>query len=57
MTALIAGERNPTTLAELARTRMRTKIGQLEEAFTGAAAGCGPPRPGQRNAGVCLLGA
>ena len=35
MAALIAGERDPKTLAELARTRMRTKIGQLEEAFAG----------------------
>jgi transposase len=35
MAALVAGERNPTTLAELARTRMRTKIGQLAEAFAG----------------------
>ncbi|SDL36305.1 IS110 family transposase [Nonomuraea jiangxiensis] len=33
--ALINGERNPKTLAQLARTRMRTKIGALEEAFTG----------------------
>jgi transposase len=35
MTALIAGERDPKKLAGLARTRMRTKIGQLEEAFAG----------------------
>jgi transposase len=35
MAALIAGERNPKTLAQLARSRMRTKIGALEEAFTG----------------------
>jgi transposase len=35
MAALIAGERNPTTLAQLARTRMRGKISALEEAFTG----------------------
>ena len=35
MAALIAGERDPKALAELARTRMRTKIGQLEEAFAG----------------------
>ncbi|MFI7637525.1 IS110 family transposase [Nonomuraea sp. NPDC049400] len=33
--ALIAGERDPKTLAQMARTRMRTKIGALEEAFTG----------------------
>ena len=35
MAALIAGERNPKTLAQLARTRMRAKIPALEEAFTG----------------------
>jgi transposase len=35
MTALIGGERDPKALAELARTRMRTKIPQLEEAFAG----------------------
>ncbi|MCG2624951.1 IS110 family transposase [Arthrobacter sp. I2-34] len=35
MAALIAGERNPKVLAQLARSRMRTKITQLEEAFTG----------------------
>jgi transposase len=35
MAALIAGERNPKTLAQLARSRMRTKISALEEAFTG----------------------
>ncbi|MEU0284040.1 IS110 family transposase [Streptomyces sp. NPDC006195] len=35
LAALLAGERDPTVLAQLARTRMRTKIGQLEEAFTG----------------------
>jgi Transposase and inactivated derivatives len=35
MAALIAGERDPKVLAELARTRMRTKIPQLREAFTG----------------------
>jgi transposase len=33
--ALIAGERNPQVLAQMARTRMRTKIPQLEEAFVG----------------------
>ncbi|MER5999477.1 transposase [Nonomuraea angiospora] len=33
--ALLAGERDPTVLAPLARTRMRTKILALEEAFTG----------------------
>lgn len=35
MTALLAGERNPGVLAQMARTRMRTKITALEEAFTG----------------------
>src|SRR6266849_3744611 len=35
MAALIAGERDPKTLAQLARARMRTKIVRLEEAFTG----------------------
>ena len=35
LAALIAGERDPKALADLARTRMRTKIGQLEEAFAG----------------------
>lgn len=35
MAALIAGERDPKVLAQLARTRMRAKISQLQEAFTG----------------------
>jgi transposase len=35
MAALIAGERNPKVLAQLARARMRAKIAALEEAFTG----------------------
>jgi transposase len=35
MTALIAGQRNPQELARLARGRMRGKITQLKEAFTG----------------------
>ena len=35
MAALIAGERTPAVLAQLARTRMRGKISALEEAFTG----------------------
>jgi len=35
MAALIAGERNPHALAQLARSRMRGKIPQLEEAFAG----------------------
>jgi transposase len=35
LAALIAGERDPKVLAQLARTRMRAKISLLEEAFTG----------------------
>jgi transposase len=35
MAALIAGQRDPKVLAQLARSRMRTKIAVLEEAFTG----------------------
>ncbi|MGH3923327.1 MAG: IS110 family transposase [Pseudonocardiaceae bacterium] len=35
MAALLAGERNPKVLAQLARTRMRAKIPLLEEAFVG----------------------
>lgn len=35
MTALIAGERDPQVLAQLARARMRAKISQLQEAFEG----------------------
>lgn len=35
MAALIAGERNPKVLAQLARSSMRKKISELEEAFTG----------------------
>ncbi|MFC9835521.1 IS110 family transposase [Rhodococcus sp. NPDC127530] len=35
MDALIAGERDPKVLAQMARSRMRAKIGQLEEAFNG----------------------
>ena len=35
MAALIAGERDPGVLAELARARMRTKIPALQEAFVG----------------------
>lgn len=35
LAALIAGERDPKVLAQLARSRMRTKISLLEEAFTG----------------------
>ena len=33
--ALIAGERDPKVLAQMARARMRAKIGLLEEAFNG----------------------
>ena len=35
LAALVAGERDPKRLAELARTRLRAKRGQLREAFTG----------------------
>jgi transposase len=35
MAALIAGQRNPRVLAQFARGRMRAKLSQLEEAFTG----------------------
>jgi transposase len=35
LAALLAGERDPKTLAQLARTSMRRKISRLEEAFTG----------------------
>ena len=33
--ALVAGQRDPKALAQMARTRMRTKIRDLEEAFVG----------------------
>ena len=33
LTAIIAGERNPKVLAQMARTRMRAKIARLEEAL------------------------
>lgn len=35
MAALIGGERDPKVLAQLARSSMRRKISELEEAFTG----------------------
>jgi transposase len=35
MAALIAGQRDPKVLAQMARARMRVKIPQLQEAFTG----------------------
>jgi transposase len=35
MAALVAGERSPTVLAQLARRSMQAKITMLEEAFTG----------------------
>jgi transposase len=35
MAALIAGQRDPKRLAQMARTTLRRKITQLEEAFTG----------------------
>jgi transposase len=39
LAALIAGERDPKVLADLARSRMRAKIKLLEEAFAGLPAG------------------
>jgi transposase len=39
MAAMIAGERDPRRLAEMARSRMRPKIGLLEEAFAGLKVG------------------
>ena len=59
MDHLIAGERNPKALAQLARTRARRKITELEEALDGAefftpehaallAGHARPHRPGQR---------
>jgi transposase len=35
LAALVAGERDPKVLAQLARTRLRAKRGRLEEAFVG----------------------
>src|SRR5664280_1504402 len=35
MAAMLAGQRDPKVLAQLARARMRAKISQLEEAFVG----------------------
>jgi transposase len=35
LAALVAGERDPKVLAQLARTRLRAKLSLLEEAFTG----------------------
>jgi transposase len=35
LAALVAGERDPEVLAQLARTRLRAKLGPLVEAFTG----------------------
>ena len=35
MAALLAGERDPKVLAQMARGRLRAKLGMLEEAFTG----------------------
>jgi transposase len=35
MAALVGGQRRPAVLAQLARARMRAKITQLQEAFTG----------------------
>ena len=39
LAAMIAGERDPKVLAEMARSRMRPKIGLLEEAFAGLRVG------------------
>jgi len=39
LAALIAGERDPRVLADLARARMRAKIGLLQEAFAGLPTG------------------
>ena len=39
LAGLVAGERDPKKLAEMARSRMRPKIGLLEEAFAGLPAG------------------
>jgi transposase len=39
MDALITGQRNPTILAAMARSRMRIKIPHLEEAFAGLSLG------------------
>ncbi|HET9255854.1 MAG TPA: IS110 family transposase [Pseudonocardiaceae bacterium] len=39
LAALVAGERDPKRLAEMARSRMRPKRGSLEEAFAGLPAG------------------
>lgn len=39
LAALIAGERDPHVLAEMARASMRRKIGRLEEAFAGLPTG------------------
>jgi transposase len=35
LAALVAGERDPKALAQLARTRLRAKRSLLEDAFTG----------------------
>jgi transposase len=39
MDALIHGQRDPKILAAMARSRMRIKIGRLEEAFAGLSLG------------------
>jgi len=43
--AMITGERDPAVLAQMAKSRMRTKIAQLEEALSG--------RFGEHHAVVC----
>ena len=39
LAAILAGERDPKRLANLAKARLRLKLGQLEEAFAGLAIG------------------
>jgi transposase len=48
LAALIAGERDPKVLAQLARRRLRAKLSLLEEAFVGH----GPGPPSLRRAGL-----
>lgn len=58
--ALIAGQRDPEVLAELAKGRMRTKIPQLQGVLAGrfktttacCAGRCWPHRPGARHRGL-----
>ena len=39
MAAMVAGERDPAKLADMAHNRMRPKIGLLEQAFAGLRVG------------------